>query len=310
MPDLTSRTFALQATAVAALAIFWALNWPMMKIGLTTVEPWTFRAVVVTAGGVGCFIVARIIGASIRVPKRERLPLLWVGLMQGLLWNAFSGFGTAMIEAGRAAVLAFTMPVWAVILAILFLGEAVTRRRLFGLALGMAGMGLLLLPALEALGSSAVGAMLMVGGAMSWAVATTVVKKANFSIHPMVLAGWQFAIGAGPLIAAAVILGRPSSILEVDGATASAIIYSALFPMIVCQAIFFTIVKRLPASLASMSTLMIPPLGVYFSAAILGERVGPAEFGALVLVSAAMVMILPGFNWRAIRRPREASRPG
>ena len=36
--------------AVVGLAIFWAINWPIMKIGLTTVEPWTFRAVLVVVG--------------------------------------------------------------------------------------------------------------------------------------------------------------------------------------------------------------------------------------------------------------------
>jgi drug/metabolite transporter (DMT)-like permease len=80
--------------------------------------------------------------------------------------------------------------------------------------------------------------------------------------------------------------------------------------MIFCQAAFYGIVRRLPSSLASMSTLMVPLIGVFTSALFLGERVGPAEVAALVLVIGAMVMILPGFSLRAILRPRPASPPG
>ncbi|MEO1102742.1 MAG: DMT family transporter, partial [Pseudomonadota bacterium] len=296
--------------AVAALAIFWSLNWPMMKIGLEVVEPWTFRALLVMVGAVGCFAVAAVLGQSLAVPRREWVPLLWVGLFQGVLWNAFSGFGIALVEAGRAAVLAFTMPVWATLLAFLFLGEAVTMRRLAGLVVGMAAMALLLLPALGALNHAALGTVLMIGGAISWAIATVIVKAAGFTISPLSLAGWQFLIGGIPLTIAAFALGDPGTLLDLDARTAAVVAYSAVMPMVFCQAVFFAIVQRLPASLASMSTLMIPPLGVLFSAAILGERVGPAEIGSLVLVVVAMILILPGFSLRAIRRRQAVSPPG
>ncbi|MEM8664159.1 MAG: DMT family transporter [Pseudomonadota bacterium] len=299
-----------QVGAVVGLAIFWSLNWPMMKIGLTVVEPWTFRALLVVVGAVGCFAVALALGQSLAVPKAERIPLLWVGLFQGVLWNAFSGFGIALVEAGRAAVLAFTMPVWATLLAVLFLGEAVTARRLTGLAVGMAAMVLLLLPALDALNQAALGTLLMLAGAVSWAIATVIVKAANFTISPLSLAGWQFLIGGIPLTIAAFAIGKPSTLLDLDAQTGAVVAYSAIMPMVFCQAIFFAIVQRLPASIASMSTLMIPPMGVFFSAAILGEKVGVTEIASLALVVVAMLFILPGFSLRAIRRPQGASPPG
>lgn len=300
---------SFQIGAIVFLAIFWSLNWPMMKIGLTVVEPWTFRALLVVVGAIGCFTIAAAAGETIRLPRRDLVPILLVGLFQGVGWNAFSGFGVAMIEAGRAAVLAFTMPVWATLLSVLILGETVTPRRLGGLALGMAAMALLLAPAFEAMSGQAIGALLMIGAAMSWAASTIVVKKHDWSISPITLSAWQFTIGAGPLWIAAVTLGAPSTLLNVDMPTFWAMAYAALVPMTLCQAIFFALVRRLPASVASMGTLLVPPFGVLFSAAILGEPVGAAEIGALALVLAAMLLILPGFSWRASRHPRAMSPP-
>ena len=293
---------SVQVALVAALSIFWALNWPMMKIGLTAVEPWTFRAVIVGVGGLGCLLVARAYGDAIAIPRRELVPVLWVGLFQGVLWNGLSGFALALVDAGRAAVLAFTMPVWATLFAAIFLHEGISLRRFIGLVIGMGAMALLIAPALDSLGTSRLGTFLMLGGAMAWGASTVIVRGVNWSLSPLVLGGWQSVIGAGPLIVAAFVLGDPATLGNLDLVSAGAMTYSIVLPMIVCQAIFFSIVRRLPASLASTSTLMVPPLGVFFSAAIIGEKVGALEIGALFLVMLAMVFTLPGFSWRRWRR--------
>ncbi|MDG2405922.1 MAG: DMT family transporter [Paracoccaceae bacterium] len=298
----------MQVTTVAGLAIFWAINWPMMKIALTHIEPWTFRAVVVVIGGLGCLLTSTAMRQSIRVPRTDLRPLLWLALFQGVLWNAFSGFGIAMVEAGRASVLGFTMPVWAILLAMIFLKEPITTRRLLGLMIGMVSMVLLMVPALEAIDTELTGSLLMVAGAIVWAIATIIVKAVDWKMGMLALAGWQFVIGSIPLVIAAFCIGDPSSLFEIDYVTIGALAYSALVPMIFCQSVWFTVVRRLPTSLASTSTLLVPPLGVYFAAVILGETVGVFEFVALVLVIAALLMILPGFNWPASLRPPRSSR--
>lgn len=292
----------VQVAAVVTLSIFWALNWPMMKIGLSAVEPWTFRAVIVSLGGIGCLLVARALGHSIKIPRRELVPVLWVGFFQGILWNGFSGVALALVEAGRAAVLAFTMPVWATLFAAIFLKEGISLRRLIGLMVGMVAMALLILPAFEALNRTFTGTMLMLAGAMAWAAATVIVRGVNWTLSPLVLGGWQSVVGAGPLLVAAFVVGDPATLGNLDTRTTLAMAYSILLPMIICQAIFYTIVRQMPASLASTSTLMVPPLGVFFSAAIIGEQVGGFEIAALILVMVAMVFTLPGFSWRRLRR--------
>ena len=307
---MTLQSKSLQVAAVVLLALFWAINWPIMKIGLTTVEPWTFRAVIVAVGGVGCLAVARLMGLSVAIPPEDRRTLLVLTLFQGILWNAFSGFGIAMVEAGRASVIGFTMPVWATLISILALGERVTPRRLSGLAVGVAAMGLLLLPVIDSVTERMEGALLMLAGAMSWGVATVIVKAHDWRMNVMALSGWVFILGAAPLILASVLIGDPASLLRLDAATGAALAYSALVPMIFCQAVWFTIVRRLPTVLASTGTLLVPPLGVLSAALILGEDVAPLDLAALGLVLAAMVLILPGFNWRASLRQPPGSHPG
>lgn len=298
-----------QVSAVVLLAVFWAVNWPMMKIGLTVVEPWTFRALLVVVGGIGCLAAAAALGEPVSLVRSDLRPLLWFSLFQGVLWNGFSGFGIALVEAGRAAVLAFTMPVWATLLAILFLGEAITRRRIIGLLTGMGALFLLIVPDLEAMGSRLLGSGLMIAGAISWATATVIVKASDWTRGALALCGWQFLLGGVPLTIAAIVLGEPSTLQNLDLGAGLAVAYSALIPMVFCQAVWFTMVRRLPTSLASMATLLVPPLGVIFANLMLGEAVGQIEIAALLLVIFALGLVLPGFNWRASLHPPPGSRP-
>ncbi len=61
-------------------------------------------------------------------------------------WHLFSGYGVSMIEAGRASIIAFTMPVWAALFSRFVLGEALTGTKLLGLALGIVGLAVLIGP--------------------------------------------------------------------------------------------------------------------------------------------------------------------
>ena len=164
-------------------------------------------------------------------------------------------------------------------------------------------------PAFDAMGTRLTGAFLMILGAITWGVATIIVKAVNWKMGMLALSGWQFLIGSIPLILCAIIFGDPATLLEMDRTTGAALAYSALIPMIFCQAVWFTVVRRLPTTLASMGTLLVPPLGVYSAAVMLDEMVGFFEFAALALVVLALLLILPGFNWRASLHPPPASRP-
>ena len=62
--------------------------------------------------------------------------------------------------------------------------------------------------------------------------------------------------------------------------------------MIVAHIIWFSIIRILPASIASISTLAIPVVGVGLSAVLLGEPVGVLEFAALCLVVSGLFVVL------------------
>lgn len=287
---------------LASLGLFWGLNWPGMKIALSEITVWWFRSMSVFVGGVGLLAIAALMGLRFWPTRAELWPLLICALFNILCWHLFTGYGVSLMPAGRASIIAFTMPVWAALLATWLLGERLTAYKIAGLVLGLAGLGVLIGPDLAVLQTAPMGAFFMLCAAITWAMGTVLFKKFQWTTPVATLIGWQLLLGSVVItVGAALIepLPDPNS-WSTDVWLALAYLFAV--PMIYCQWAYFQVVKIFPAAIAAIGTLAVPVVGVFSSAWILGEPVGWAEYTALALVSGALVavLVLPAMS----KRPR------
>ncbi|MFQ5773990.1 MAG: DMT family transporter [Kiloniellaceae bacterium] len=287
---------------LAGLSLFWGLNWPFMKIAVSEIPVWWFRSICLIVGGAALLSITRLGGRTIRVPTSEIRPLLVCTVFNILGWHLLSGYGVLLLEASRASIIAFTMPIWAAMLGRPMLGEAITRSKLIGLGLGVAGLGVLIGPDLRALGAAPLGAAFMLGAAGSWALGTVITKRHTWTIPVVAMAGWQLLLGSVPVTLGALLFETVPDPGALSLLALGAMAYILALPMVFCQWAWFKVVRLFPAVLAAIGTLAIPVVGVFSSAAVLGERVGARELLALGLVCAALavVLVLPGLR-RAAR---------
>ena len=103
---------------LVALTITWGVNWPMMKLALAEVPPWTFRSLCLMIGGSALLILARASGAPMTVPRRLLPALALVSLFNITGWHLFSAYALLHTGSGRAAIIGYTMPLWASLLSI------------------------------------------------------------------------------------------------------------------------------------------------------------------------------------------------
>lgn len=291
--DLPSSGYIL----LAILTVTWGLGWPMMKTALGDFPPWTFRTICVVLGGTGALAMARGSGMGLAIPAGEWKPLLLVSLVNVTGWNIFSAYGLLLIEAGRSAIIAYTMPVWACLLARFVLGEALTIGRWAGLLLGACGLAVLIGPDLRALGKAPLGALFMLGAAFSWAWGSVLIKSFEWKMPASLFVGWQLVIGGVPIVAGSLLLEAKSfSSLDISWGGALAMVYVVLVGVIFGYWGWVKLIQVFPVSLASIGTLAVPVIGVLSSALILGEDIGLREMVALGLVVAAlgMVSLRPG----------------
>lgn len=276
---------------LGALTLLWGFNWPMMKLALAELPVWTFRGACIGFGAAGLFIIARAQGLPIRPRNDQWTRLGLAALFNVTCWNVLIGYGVSMLPAGRSAILAYTMPLWTVILSALFLGERLTLRKLSGVAFGMSALILLLGTELLRIRSAPAGAMLVLAAALSWATGTVIMKRWPTSLPTTSFVAWQLALGGGPIMIGALTLdwGHWQSI---SIPATIALLYNMFIAFVFCHWAWFKIATTAPASIAALSTMMIPVVGVMSGILVLGEKPGWQEMTALLLVTLSLATVL------------------
>lgn len=267
----------------ALVTLLWGLNWPAMKAAVDAFDPWTFRTLVLILSAASLFAIARVLGHDIALPRRHRWAILLpAATVSG--WHMFSAYGVAAIGGGRGAIIAFTMPLWTMLLSIWWLGERPTLVRLAALGLGLVGLGLLLVDDLDRLGAAPLGAVLMLCGALSWAVGTVSVKARDWEMSSLVLTAWQLALGLIPIALIWAWRGAELDLASVPASGWAGFLYCTFVAMVFCFYSYIRFVTLLPATVAAIGVMAIPVVGLVSSALLLGEPLGAVEFVALALV--------------------------
>lgn len=281
---------------IVAISLLWGLNWPAMKLVVSEVSPWTFRVVCVAVAGTSLLLLARIGGERVLPPRHLWLPLIVLSVVHVSNWHMLTAFALTSIGGGRAAILAFTMPLWATLLSVVVLKERLRWRQVTALGLGLAGIALLLLPELGRTGVLPIGYGLMIAAAVAWGIGTVGQKLRRWYIGILALSGWQLVIGGIPIAIAWLILEPEPDFSRLTPLGLAAFAYVVFVALVFCFSSYVRLVSILPANIAAISTLAIPVVGLWSSALLLGEAVGLADVVALALVLAALALVL-------LRRP-------
>ena len=280
---------------LVALTLGWGFNWPMMKLALSELPVFSFRSICLLGGAAGLFAIAAYARLPLRVPRGQWSRLLPIALFNITVWNVCIAYGIGYMTSGRAAILAFTMPLWGVLLSAWLLKERITARRILGVGLGMGAMLLLLSVELRAVQAAPKGTLLMLSGALSWAVGTVIMKRYPVDLPVTSLTAWQLLLGGIPIYAGALAFDL-HSLHPLTLWPAVAVAYNVLVAFVFCYWAWYKIVTSVPVGVSSLSTLMIPVVGVFSGMLVLAERPHWQDFAALglVLLALATVMLPPG----------------
>lgn len=278
---------------LAGLTFAWGFNWTAMKVALAEVSPWAFRSLCLGGGAAALFLVLRAGGLRLAVPRADWPRLALLALVNITSWNILVAYGVAMIPSGRAAIIAYTMPVLAVPLSVWLLGERMTARKLFGLALGMGGLALLLVEEMTNLKSAPVGALLVLGAAGSWAVGTVLQKRYPLSVPASVYTAWIMLIGGLPIFAVTLATDLASH-PPISAKAWLGIAFSVLVAFAWAHWAWIKIATSVSVTVFSLSMLVIPVVGVVSGMLFLGERPSGYEYGAMLLILGALgTVVIP-----------------
>jgi len=280
-----------QLWALVALTLMWGTNWPMMKYSLRELSPLYFRALTMSFGALWLFSFYRMKGVRMWPQGREWRSVATLGLPNVLGWHTMAILGVKELASGRAAILGFTMPIWTVLLGVLFFKEKLTRRiGLAVLAVALA-IGLLTFNELTALAGKPLGIVWMEGAALSWAAGTLLMRRAHLTIPMETLTVWMLILASVCLWLFAAVL-EPWPTWQFSAPMWGSLAYGALINYGFAQIIWFGLARHLPPATSAMSIMAIPLIGTASATLIVGEVPGWQDAAAMLCVMAAIAAVL------------------
>jgi len=285
----SGKSNPLAISGLIVLTLIWSYSWIFMKQVTSYIGAFDFTSLRCFFGTLLLFIVLLVRGRGVRpTPFKYTLAIAllqtcgMIGLAQ---WALVSG------GAGKVAILTYTMPFWVVILAALFLGERLRRLQYAAIAIAAVGLLLVLQP-WQLDFSSMKSALLAILSGISWG-ASAIVAKRMYVRYPRVdllsLTAWQMLYATVVMSLVAGFVPQPE--INWQPVVFWGLAYSAILATALAWSLWLFVLKNLPASIASLSTLAVPVCGVLFSWWLLGENPGVVEGGGIVLIVLALTIV-------------------
>ncbi len=276
---------------VLILTLVWGTNWPLFPIAVREVSVWTFRGVSLVGAGLVLLIIARLRSQSLRIAREHWATIFAASMAYLVVWNVASTYAAVLIPSGQAAILGFTMPLWAAVMAWAFMGQRPAGRVLLALALGGVGVALLIANGIDAYAKAPLGFGLGLLAGLGWAAGTLILKRWPVPVSPLVLTGWQLLVAAVPIAIGALVLGKGEWFMP-SATTVLVIAYITFVPMAVGNAAWFAVVGLLPANIAGLSAVMVPVVAMVSGAIIHGEPLGPVQVASMVCCALGVALAL------------------
>ena len=281
-----------QLLALVVLTVMWGLNWPVMKLSLSELGPLHFRALTMSLGALGLWLFFRAQGLRVTPRgRREWKDVIGLGLPNMLGWHGLSIVALTQLPAGRAATLGFTMPVWTVLLTVLFYREPLTHRLIVAATAVLSGIALLLWDELAQLSGKPAGILWMQGAAVCWAIGTIWMRRAKLTMPAEALVIWMMALSAIVMAILAAVF-EPAQSWSLSYAVWGSVAWGVLINYGVAQVIWFRLARALPPATSAMSLMAVPMIGILSAPLIVGEWPRWQDLAAMACVVVAIGAVL------------------
>ena len=292
--ELLSSKKTLPIVLLIILILVWTSVWSLFKIAIEVIPPLSFRVII----GIPAFILLLILGfkkvKTINVPKDDWKPLILISFFNVTLWQVLMLYGISMLGGGRAAVLTYTMPVWATIFAAIFGYERINISIIFSLVLGM--MGIFFLSIEINIFENIFGFLITLSAGLSWAVGTMIVKYGGIKSDGLIVAGWQQIIGIIPIIPFALYFDL-NNFGSLNYVHFIIILYGIFLSSAYTYWAYFTILQKFSVNVTSISVMAVPILAILVDYIFVDVKFSWLDVLALIfIVSGIYIVATKPFN--------------
>jgi drug/metabolite transporter (DMT)-like permease len=255
--------------------LFWGFNVSATKVLVTHFAPLTMTSFRILTAGLTVLFLLKVMKVSRKLHWKELAFITFVGLFNVVGHHFFLSLGLQKTTATNGGLIMGLAPLMSTVLAILFLGTRLTGIRFIGIALGLTGVGFVVLNGGGAISSGSLGDLFVFISLFVQAISYVFIRKASATIDGRMMTGWMLVTGAGFLFVI-------SLFMEPDGLATMAtgdiglwaiFLASAVLATAVGHTVYNQAVQHIGAAESAIFVNLSPFFALVGSSLFLGENI-------------------------------------
>jgi drug/metabolite transporter (DMT)-like permease len=277
------------------LCLIWGSTWLFIKIGLQDLPPLTFAGIRFL---LACSIIFALIAARrLSLPRKRNdwILLAVTGVLSFSLNYGLLFWGEQYISSGLAALLQATIPAFGLVIAHFYLpSERMTPAKIFGVILGVAGVGVIFSNQLSVAGREALaGSVALVLSSIFVAYSNVLVKARGSALDPAILAAGQMLFGFIPLLVIGIWLEGNPIHFHWTRVAFIALFYLAVVGSVIAFLLYYWLVQHMDVTNTMLIALVTPVIAVTLGMLVLNEELSWRTFagGAMIISGIALIIV-------------------
>jgi drug/metabolite transporter (DMT)-like permease len=274
------------------LGTLWGSSYLFIKVAVAEVPALTLVFGRLAVASIVMWILLRVLGLSMPRSRQMWGVYAMLGFFGTAVPYSLISWGEQYISSGLASVLQATTPIFTVLLAhFLTHDERVNAVKVLGVAIGFAGVAILMLPDLrQGVRANLLGQLAIVGSSLCYAWTAIYVRSRLRGQPALVSTTGQMTMGAAFMLPASLLVDRPFGLSPSLPALASWMGLVVLGTLL-AYGIYFTLIERTSATFATMVTYVIPVNALVLGALVLGESLSWTVLGSLALILVGVLLV-------------------
>jgi drug/metabolite transporter (DMT)-like permease len=264
-------SLAQELSLLVTLAAIWATSYTFIKIGVATIPPLTLIATRTLIAGLILFALIRMRGIAMPWDRVSWGRFAFQALMNSAVPFTLIAWAERTVDADLAVILNSTTPIFTFLITLFITRhERVTLRTGFGVAVGLAGVTLIVgVGALSGLGRDLLAQLAIVLATVLYAGAA-IYGRTFKGVDAMVPAAGSLLAGAAMLVPLSLAVDRPWTLHPSD-AGLLALLCLAVFSTAIPFVLYFRLMQTLGPVRATSQAFLRVPFGVAIGSLALGE---------------------------------------
>lgn len=281
--------------AFACVYFFWGSTYVAMRYGVEVLSPWIIGSVRYLIAGALMLGVCAARGMTLWQSRRDFAMLLAIGVLMLGIGNTGVLWAEQYLPSGLAALLAAVIPLYvASIETVLPHGERLRARGWAGIAIGLLGLLILLLPGWRA-GMAGhrgqmIGSLVALGAALAWSCASLLSRRARLRTPLLLAAAWEM-IFAGVFCLIPLAISGDAHHVHWSRQAILAIGWLVVFGSLVGYTAYIYLLEHVPVAKVATYAYINPVVAVVLGAAFLGERLVAVEYVGMAAILVAVYLV-------------------